>query len=185
MLGILDLFKVKGIQTPNAVVIQASGCTFSVYAFWPPTQSLNQGYHTPHQLPVLLGTVLRGPLVLEAVPLWGVLAGGRGLPDSTEGSQLCILHTWRMYWSRDSFSDVHPPFCGWTSGPLDYWNQGLLPGQWRHQLHIFSAGCQLPLCFQLLRTSFLSCPLCHVFERILVTLYLECLHGYSWRASRL
>ena len=105
MWGILDLFKVKGIQTPNAVVMQASGCTFSMYAFWPPTQSLNQGYHTPHRLPVLLGTVLPGPPVLEAVPSWGVLAGGRGLPDSAEGSQLCILHTWRMYWSRDSFSD--------------------------------------------------------------------------------
>lgn len=46
MLGILDLFKVKPIQTPNAAVMQASGCTFSMYAFWPPTQSLNQGYHT-------------------------------------------------------------------------------------------------------------------------------------------
>ena len=46
--------------------------------FWPPTQSLNQGYHTLHWLPVLRGTLLPDPPVLEAVPLWRVVAGGRG-----------------------------------------------------------------------------------------------------------
>ena len=81
----------------------------------------------------------------------GVVAGGRGLPDSAEGSQLRIFIHGGCMGPGPLFLTL---LCGWTSGPLDYWNQGLLPGKWRHQLHIFSAGCQLPLCFQPLRTSF-------------------------------